>query len=606
MLGIRQKFSIALGGLLGVIAIIGVMAMGQLSDLGDSVDVILRENYRSVIACQDMKEALERIDSQALISLTGNRPLNTGKYLKSFRDALEVELGNVTMPGEGDLADMIRQKFEEYEAVLAVVTDESRDLNSRTAAYFGQLYPLFSEIKDTAQEILEVNQKNMTDANDAARSKASSVRVHLMAGFIVSGFAAVFFIYLTQRWILVPIRRVMNSAEEIRNGNLELVLKTDSRDELGQLSEAFNSMAEGLRKFIRAERHGVIRGRRATEEIFKVLPVAIAVTDPEGRIDFATVTAERDFDLCTGKKVEESGHEWLRKMISDALKNDAVTVLDEDGGLIQLFVNNRECFFRPSVIPVRSDLSDADLAGVAVVLEDVTTLKEQQELKKGVVSTVAHQLKTPLTSLRMSVHLMLEEKIGFLNDKQTELMVAARDESERLAEILDDLLDMERIESGRGFLNTVPINPETLIFESMDSFSAEARDRGLEIVKEAFNSLPNVKADPVMIDHVFANLLSNAFKFTSPGGKIIMGAERAGDFVAFSVADTGKGIEPEYKARIFDRFFRVPGQSERSGAGLGLAIVRQIIEAHGGSVSAESAPGRGSVFRFTLPLVLNN
>lgn len=176
----------------------------RLSDLGDSVDVILRENYRSVIACQDMKEALERIDSQAVISLTGNRPLNTGKYLKSFRDALEVEIGNVTMPGEGDLADMIRQKFEEYEAVLAVVTDESRDLNSRTAAYFGQLYPLFSEIKDTAQEILEVNQKNMTDANDAARSKASSVRVHLMAGFIVSGFAAVFFIYLTQRWILCP------------------------------------------------------------------------------------------------------------------------------------------------------------------------------------------------------------------------------------------------------------------------------------------------------------------------------------------------------------------------------------------------------------------
>lgn len=188
------------------------------------------------------------------------------------------------------------------------------------------------------------------------------------------------------------------------------MLKTDSRDELGQLSEAFNSMAEGLRKFIRAERHGVIRGRRATEEIFKVLPVAIAVTDPEGG-SISPRSRQRGILISAlEKKVEESGHEWLRKMISEALKNDAVTVLDEDGGLIQHFVNNRECFFRPSVIPVRSDLSDADLAGVAVVLEDVTTLKEQQELKKGVVSTVAHQLKTPDISQNVCSSQMLEEK----------------------------------------------------------------------------------------------------------------------------------------------------------------------------------------------------
>ncbi|WP_156906691.1 ATP-binding protein [Desulforegula conservatrix] len=602
MIGIRQKLALGFLSILAVSAVIGVMTMRQMDDLGKAIDVILRENYRSVIACQDMKEALERIDSAALISLTGNEPVNIDEQILKFDSALETELGNLTIQGEAEKANKIRALFGEYLPILKMVTDTSITIDSRREIYFNKLYPLFSGIKNNAQDILEINQKNMTDANDAARRKASSARRHLLIGILSSAIVAVLFIYLIQRWILVPLRRLIESAEEISKGRLELVIETDSRDEMGQLSEAFNSMAEGLRKFVRAERMGLTRGRRATEEIFKILPVAIAVADQNGIIELATEVAEKQFGLCSGKAVVDSGLEWLREMVSSVQANGESAALERDGGLIQLFIDNREHFFRPAVIPVRSDYADGELSGAAIVIEDVTAIREQQELKKGVISTVTHQLKTPLTSLRMSVHLLLDEKIGHINKKQTELLIAARDESERLASILDDLLDMDRIESGREFLNIKPVDANMLIMDSIDCFAAEAKDRGLNLISILPDDLPDVMADSGMVAHVLANLISNTFKFTDPGGTVTIGSERSGNMVCFSIRDTGKGISEEHIGRIFDRFYRVPGQNGHSGAGLGLAIVKQIVEAHGGTVSAESKPGKGSEFRFSLPV----
>lgn len=602
-MGIRQKLALGFGSLLALIAVIGVMTMRQMDDLGKAVDVILRENYRSVIACQDMKEALERIDSAALVSLTGNEPLKLDEYVRKFGDALESESGNLTIPGEGEKADRIKILFKEYLLTLRVVTDTSIQLDLRQKTYFSRFYPMFSEIKNLAQEILVINQNNMTEANDAARRKASSARRHLITGILSSALVAAFFIYLTQRWILVPIRRLIEFAEEIKRGNLEIVLKTESGDEIGQLSEAFNSMAEGIRTFVRAERIGLMRGRRATEEIFRILPVAIAVVDSDERIELATEVAEKEFGLSVGKSVGESNLEWLKELVVIAIENGTTAELERDGGLIQLFVNNREHFFRPAVIPVRSGFPDGELAGAAIIIEDVTAFREQKELKQGVISTVAHQLKTPLTSLRMSVHLLLDDKIGHTNKKQTELLIAARDDSERLAGILDDLLDMDRIESGRGFLDIRPVDPVLLVMDSIECLSAEAKDRGLNLVSSVPDDLPDVMADSAMISHVFANLLSNTFRFTDPGGIITITAERHGNIVCFSIRDTGKGIGEEHIGKIFDRFYRVPGQDGHSGAGLGLAIVKQIVEAHGGTVSAESKPGKGSEFKFSLPVL---
>jgi signal transduction histidine kinase len=190
--------------------------------------------------------------------------------------------------------------------------------------------------------------------------------------------------------------------------------------------------------------------------------------------------------------------------------------------------------------------------------------------------------------------------LGSLNEKQTELLIGAREDSERLVEIIDDLLDLNRIESNRKHLTPQPCSPHSLARDGMEPFLVEARDKGIGLTNAVDSNLPDVLADSARIRHVFANLLSNALRCTRPGGSITVRADLEPAFVRFFVEDTGVGIPSEHIIRVFEPFFRVPGQDEKTGVGLGLAIVKEIARVHGGDVGVESTEGKGTHFWFTL------
>ncbi len=605
MIGIRQKLMLGFGGLLAVVLVIGVLTMGQIDRLGLAIDVILRENYRSVVACEDMKEALERLDSGILFSFAGNETESgriIGENSARFLSALKVELGNITLPGEGAKAERIRTLFTEFTGAIPPAVDPARDLTDRRTAYFTTLLPRFGRIKGLVQEILVMNQTNMSEANDDARREAVSARRRVLIAIVACAVLSILFSFLSHRWILTPINRLIESTNEIRRGNLDLVLNGESRDELGRLSDSFNEMTAVLRRVRQHDRMDLLRTRRATEEVFKALPMAIAVLDPEGRVEVSTETAASHFGLKPGILAGDLGYEWLSRLFHQALEENRMVESNTRDGVIQQFVDNREYFFQPLVMPIPVGSREAEPTGVAVILKDVTQVHEQQELKRSVVSTVSHQLKTPLTSLRMCIHLLLEERVGGLNEKQTDLLVAARDESERLSTILEDLLNIARVEARGRNLAPEPASPHVLAREGVEPFLAEARDKGVAIVNAVPDNLPRVMADAAGIRTVFANLLSNGLRFTKPGGEISIRASEQAHAVRFSIRDTGMGIPSEYLNRLFEQFFRVPGQDDKSGVGLGLAIVKEIVWAHGGEVFAESVSGEGSVFHFTLPL----
>jgi signal transduction histidine kinase len=266
---------------------------------------------------------------------------------------------------------------------------------------------------------------------------------------------------------------------------------------------------------------------------------------------------------------------------------------------VQQFVDGEERFFRPRVLPILN--RDGEATGAVLVLADMTQIQQNDELKRGLISTVSHQLKTPLTSIRMAVHLLLDEKVGPLTPKQTELLAAARDDSDRLFRMVEDLLDLGRIQSGRVQMECSPARPEALIDEAVAKYAAAAHDAGIMLETDAPRDLPGVQADTTRLQYVFANLLSNALQYTAPGGRVTLRARADEDAVRFEVSDTGRGIPAEYLERVFEQFFRVPGDVREPGAGLGLAIVKEIIEAHGGTVNAQSRAGEGSTFSFTLP-----
>ncbi len=600
MLGIRQKLSLGFGGLLAVIVIIGLESVSLLSELGGSIDVILKENYRSVIACQEMKEALDRMDRGMLFILLGYKSQGTDLLSKnrvSFQKALDVELQNITIEGEAEKAAHLQELFKQCIQATESVTQQGASSDGMRKAYFSALLPLFQQIKTTDDEIQDMNQRNMSDANQHALKKAEAARRLMLMLLVFGALLAVAFVLLIGKWIIQPIAGLTSSALEIKSGNLDLVVPTRSKDEIGTLAETFNDMAAALREFRRTRAAQLINIKRVTEQAFKVLPEAVVIVNTEGIIEIASELATQLFNLRPNDKIDDAPH-GIVDLYNEAISTGRAIEPQGSQSPVQKFINGKEHYFHLKAVPILDNYRQP--TGVILSLSDVTLEREQNEMKRGVVSTVSHQLKTPLTSIRMSLHLLLEEKVGTLSEKQADLIVAAREESDRLHLILEQLLSISRIESGKTSMDLKMVRPHELVLESVEPFHSAATDRGLTLEVQLPDDLPDVLADPLMVSQVFANLLSNALKYTDPGGVVSVSAQIKDDSVLFSVSDTGRGIPDQYLKKILENFFRVPGQTVESGLGLGLSIVQEIVEAHGGTVTVESRESEGSIFTFSL------
>jgi two-component system, NtrC family, sensor histidine kinase KinB len=603
-IGIREKLLLGLSGMLVIVTVISLMTIRQIDELGESLAIVLKQNYLSVVACQDMKDALERIDSGVLNTFIGNRENGermVNEHKARFSDALNRELHNITIPGEKEKAERVRSLSAEYFGILSMIMDSSKPEPIRRSLYYEKLVPMFNELKAVSHEIFELNESNMISEKNAARNLSISARWRVLSISFASVLLAILLGYQIHRWVLNPLRNLIESTEEIRRGNLEVVLQTAAHDEVGQLSRSFNAMLIALRQNRNSDTANLLRSRKLTEDVFRALPMPVAVLDPQGEVRISTETAGRFFGLKPGVSVRDLPFSWMSGLFDKSAMTQRAASL-ESKGYVQQFVGNREYFFRPEAVPILTEPESNDIGGSILIMTDVTQLHDQQEMKQGLVSTVSHQLKTPLTSLRMSIHLLLDDGVGALNVQQTELMVGAREDCERIVEMIDDLLDLSRIESGKAYLEPRPVQPSILVREGMEPFLNEAKDRNIVLTKAIADDLPDVFADPGGVGHVLANLLSNALRFTMPGGTVKVGAGKAGGFVRFFVEDTGSGIASEHMVHLFEQFFRVPGQDERSGVGLGLSIVKELVEAQGGTVSSKSRLGKGSCFSFTLPV----
>jgi len=254
------------------------------------------------------------------------------------------------------------------------------------------------------------------------------------------------------------------------------------------------------------------------------------------------------------------------------------------------------------------------VAGAAIVLQDSTRLFRFDELKNNLVATVAHEFRTPLTSLRMALHLCTEGIIGPLTPKQADVLFAARDDCERLQIIVDELLNLSRIESGQIDLHRRRADPASLVSQAVDVHKPAAEQAQVSLDTEVLPGLPEVFVDPDRLQLVFTNLLSNAIRFAPPGSQIVVRARAVGEAegprdhrlaepteVRFEVSDQGPGIPREHQAGLFEKFFRVPG-SPAGGSGLGLFIAKGLVQAHNGKIGIDSQPGQGSTFWFTIPV----
>jgi NtrC-family two-component system sensor histidine kinase KinB len=241
--------------------------------------------------------------------------------------------------------------------------------------------------------------------------------------------------------------------------------------------------------------------------------------------------------------------------------------------------------------------------GIVLLLRDVTRLKELDRLKSEFVMTASHELRTPLTSIGMSIDLLREGTAQKLDPEERKLLDAAHEEIQRLKSLVNDLLTLSKIESGKVEMDLERVSLPALIERVVGGLKVQAESKPAELSWSVPDAFPEVRADAHKIAWVLTNLMANALNVVPPRGYVRLTAEHIGSMAYISVKDNGAGIAVEDQSRVFDKFVQLGNQKEAAGSGLGLAICREIVHAHGGTIWVDSVPGEGSVFTFTLPVV---
>jgi signal transduction histidine kinase len=399
------------------------------------------------------------------------------------------------------------------------------------------------------------------------------------------------------RSIVQPVQNLTESARQLGEGNLDQHVPVQSGDEVGKLAEAFNKMAAKLRAYRQSTTEQILLAQQTTESALRAFPDPIFVFSAEKEIQLQNAAAD-DFVQHLGGNVLLL--KPLSSYVEESLKGAADFQPTSFDKAIPVNAGAGEKFYMPRVLTMKRE--SGAVRGVVLALQDVTRFRVADDVKTNLIATVSHELKTPLTSMQMAVYLLLEEKVGPLNPKQVELLLAARANTDRLFEMVEDLLDLARFEGGAGLIEKKPLSCRELVEEVAARERELVTSRGFHLEVKMEPDLPSVSVSRPRIDQVFSNFFSNAVKHSPPGGTITLGARRDGaQTVRFSVRDEGPGIPAQLHRRIFDKFFRISETSGDEGAGLGLSIAREIVLAHRGAIGLESEPSKGSEFFFTLP-----
>jgi PAS domain S-box-containing protein len=368
------------------------------------------------------------------------------------------------------------------------------------------------------------------------------------------------------------------------------------------LADEFNNMTRRLLEFERQAIGSIQSERNKSVSIVRSINEPLLILDRENKILGINHACEDLFDL---REPDVMGQPLAQAVSYPDLADYAGRVESEEaareGRIILIPSADKDQYFHV----VGTILTDQDgrSNGLVLVLHDVTEMKLLEKARGDFIATVSHEFKTPLTSIVMGADLLSGHKLGPLNGDQREVLETIREDSQRLETLVGELLELSRIESSKTIYHFIPCYISRIVAVSVQQFSMMAERGGVRLIVGSLTGLPPVRADLSKITWVVNNLLSNALKYTKEGDEVRIEAEREGDHVVVSVADTGLGIPQEIAEHLFEKFIRTRTYDiEMRGSGIGLAVSKEIIQAHGGQIMFESKIPVGSKFIFTLPL----
>jgi NtrC-family two-component system sensor histidine kinase KinB len=606
---LRKKIFIGYGITLVLMVLVLVWAFINLWELGQASDAILRENYKSILAAENMVYAIERQDSAILLMFVGYQEDGWNQFRENesqFFQWLGRAKDNITVEGEDKIVSMIETEYSKYLIYVSELRPISAAGTRKTGTFYHEtILPSFLSVRDTCIRLREINQENMFKVSDHARFIAKRAILSVVIIGIAAIGIGIGFSLLLSNLLTKPVRRMVEATQEIARGNYDIQIPIYSSDELGRLTDEFNSMAKKLKGFHDLNIEQIIAEKGKSEAIIRSIDDGIILVDAEFKVTGMNPMARRILNV--QPEISQNKHflelvnsEELFNYIKQSMESGKPPSIGEKENVFSVERDESRCHYQFSITPVYG--KKGVLMGVVLLLRDVTRLTELDRLKSEFVMTASHELRTPLTSIGMSIDLLLESATKKLNEKEQQLLLAADEDLQRLKVFVSNLLDLSKIEAGKMEmeLSSIPIH---ILFEKVVAvFKNESEEKAVDLSLNVPGEVPNVKADDNKISWVLTNLISNALRYTPSGGHIKLSAEIFGPYVQISVKDNGPGIPFEYQSKIFDKFVQVKSDKAVGGSGLGLAICKEIVRAHGGTIWVDSAPGAGSRFTFTLPV----
>lgn len=558
---LKTKLSVGLVFLFIVIVLFGVLGLFYINRLSVEGRLVLQNNHESLVYGNKMLQALE--------------DLRTNKdAVDLFRENLKKQQGNITEVGEKEATDELAGDFNEL-------------LVNRTDTL---LYP---EIRRSIYKILELNEDAILRKNEVAQRTADNAKDVLAIIFTVLTLVAFTFIFNLPGIISDPIRNLSEGILAIADKNYKKRIYLNQDDEFGDLANAFNIMAGKLDEYENSNLAKIKFEKSRIETIINQMRDGIIGLDEKRNVLFLNAVAEKLLGL---SEAAISG-----KYAPDiALTNDLVRTLlqeDPDKKELKIYADNKESYFSKDVLNVTNNEA---VIGQVIVLRNITPFHELNAAKTNFIATVSHELKTPISAIKMSARLLTDPRVGELNGEQQELIRSITEDAGRLLKITGELLNMSQVETGNIQLKLQSANPGTIVEQAIRAVSFQAQQKQVHIRAAIPEGLPPIHADVEKTSWVLINFLTNAIKYSTERSDIEVEASQKDGKVEFMVSDHGKGIDEKYLPRIFDRYFQVPGTHDRDGTGLGLSISKEFIEAQGGHIWVDSRIGEGSRFGFTF------
>ena len=607
---IKNKILILLGTMFFLFILNNLWAIINLRKLDNSINMIMKSNYNSIVAVQNMSLILERQDSLQLSYIFTKNKDYIEKFYENkeyFYNSLKVEQNNITEKGERELSKKATENYEIYNRKFDKFLKIKKE-DEMQEYYFNEIFPVFEELKQNFRELIDLNQNSMLNKKEKAAEISKQavlsiiflVTITTIIGFMLSSFII--------NGIFVQFRELIEKMNKISEGDYSQRIKPLNDKELKKLAETFNKMSEELSSYRIMSIKKLMAEKKKAEAVVENISDGIIVADLKGKVILINKEAKHLFNLIE-KDEQTIGKDFIsvinnKEIYEKIKKNIENEKVEKEDRHFEVTLLNDNKKVHTKIFINKISIENENI-GVVVLIQDITKLKKINQMKTDFVSTVSHEFKTPLTSMGMAVSMLAEGKN--LNEDQKECVNIIKEDNERLNVLVNDLLDLSRIESGKTVMNIKENSVFEIINNAVNPLKRlfETENVVCEVGKIDLNY--KVNADFNRITWVMTNLLTNAVKYkdNSRQLKIEINAIKDEDKIVFSVKDNGIGIDEEFHEKIFNKFIRVSVSEDGkvTGTGLGLSICKGIVEAHKGKIWVESKKGEGSIFYFELKAI---